>query len=232
MSSSSSKYFVASAVVIADAAETSARAELSSLRSALGRAAGQVIHFQNLSHSHRLKAAHDLATSSVATVTSVVICKTSLRQAALISQADPMYLWALRLLLERVSWFCDENGQGEAVVTFAHVRHFKTQKLQDYRNALEQTQGVEIRWRVFANHSWRMNAPQQVELLQLADTAASAVFKAVEPDPFGFTEPRYLGELRPVIYRRGSSPVTSYGLKVFPNNMAAPGAPLAFMAQY
>jgi len=232
MSSSSSNHFVTSAVVITDAAEAAARAELSSLRSALGRSPGQVIHFQNLSHSHRLKAAHDLATSSVATVISVVICKTPLQQAALISQADPMYLWALRLLLERVSWFCDENGQGEAVVTFAHVRHFKTHKLQDYRNALEQTQGVQIRWWVFAGHPWRMNAPQQIQLLQLADTAASAVFKAVEPDAFGFTEPRYLGELRPVIYRRGTGAVTSYGLKVFPNAMGATGAPLGFLAQY
>lgn len=68
---------------------------------------------------------------------------------AYIARPDPMYLWALRLLLERVSWYIDEHDGTDAVVTFAHVRHFKAEKLHNYRKALELTPEVAIRWPVF-----------------------------------------------------------------------------------
>lgn len=71
-----------------------------------------------------------------------------------------------------------------------------------------------------------------MELLQLADTTASALFRAVEPDGFGNTERRYLRELAPKLYRRDGGIVTSYGLKVFPGEMAEPGAPLAFLREF
>jgi len=143
-----------------------------------------------------------------------------------------MYLWALRLLLERVSWFVDENGGTDATVTFAHVKGFKSQKLHDYRAALENTGDVEIRWPVFTGHPFRIDAPNSVELLQIADTAASALFRAIEPDAFGNMEPRYLQELSPKLYRRGAANVTSYGLKTFPTAVSRPGGPLDFLRSF
>jgi len=238
LSAGASIHFVVSAVIVADSNDATVRHELAGTRSALGRGPGHVLHFQKLTHSHRLKAAQDLAGFSIATVTNVVIHKNLLGQPmpagnmAFISRPDPMYLWALRLLLERISWYCDEHGGDEAIVTFAHVRHFKAQKLHDYRKALNLTPGVQIRWPVFANHPFRIDGPQRVELLQVADTAASAVFKAVEPDAYGNTETRYLTELRPVLYRRGTSNVVSYGLKVFPTAQGLSGGPLDFLRAY
>jgi hypothetical protein len=235
LSSTSSTHFVVSAVIVADRDDSAARGELATLRSTLGRAPGQVLHFQKLTHSQRLKAAQDVAASSLAVLTNVVVHKNILGQpmpagnVAYISRPDPMYLWSLRLLLERVSWYCDESGKGQAIVTFAHVRHFKVQKLHDYRRALEATPGVQIRWPVFANHPFRIDAPARIELLQMADIAASALFRAVEPDDFGNREPRYLDELAPKLYRRGSANVTSYGLKVFPTAEGQPGGSLDFL---
>jgi Protein of unknown function (DUF3800) len=221
----SSAHFVVSAVIVDDGADAQVRAELADLRKALGRGAGKALHFQKLTHSQRLKAAQDLAEFSIAKVTNVIITKreftaTSGMLKPFIAQADPMYLWALRLLLERVSWYVRGHGDGEAIVTFAHIRRFKTRKLHEYREALKR-HDTRIHWPAFDAHPFRIDQPGRIELLQLADTAASALFRAVEPDDFDNREPRYLKELQPVLYRGYPGNVVSYGLKVFPTEAAA-----------
>jgi hypothetical protein len=149
---------------------------------------------------------------------------------AYISRPDPMYLWALRLLLERVSWFVVEHDGTEVVATFAHLRGFEPKKLHDYRQALELSNGVSIQWDVFDGHPFRVASPKTVELLQVADTTASALFRAIERDEFGNTETRYLRELSPMLYRPSSKGnVTSYGLKVFPSHVCRGDGPLAFL---
>lgn len=238
ISARSDKHFVVSAVIVADADEPTVRTELAGLRGTLGRHPGQVLHFQKFSHSQRLKAVQDIAGFSVAAITNVIIHKRLIGQPmpagnmAFISRADPMYLWALRLLLERVSWYVDEHGGTEAIVTFGHVKGFQPQKLHSYRQALELTPDVQIRWNVYLPHKFRIDSPKNIELLQVADTTASALFRAVEPDDFGNTEVRYLQELRPKLYRRGAANVTSYGLKVFPTAEANPGGSLDWLRSY
>jgi hypothetical protein len=231
----SSKHFVVSAVIVADEQDATLRAEHVRLVQALGRHQGQVLHFRKLTHPQKVKAAQDIGGSAVAAIANAIIYKGPLGKPlpagnmAYISRPDPMYLWALRLLLERVSWYVDEHGGSDAIVTFAHVRHFKTEKLHKYRKALEMTSELQIRQGVFSGHSFRVSDPAQVVLLQLADAAASALFRAVEPDDYGNTERRYLEHLSPKIYRRGGSDTTSYGLKVFPASECAPGAPLDWL---
>ncbi len=88
---------------------------------------------------------------------------------------------------------------------------------------------TEIHWPAFDGHPFRIDAPDKVELLQCADTTASAVFRAVEPDQYGNVERRYLDELRPKLYRRGTAKVTSYGLKVFPASECASGSALEWL---
>lgn len=232
----SSDHFVVSAVIVPDAVDAEVREQLSVLMRALGRRGGQVLHFQKLTHSQRLKAAQDLAQFSVGKVTNVIIAKREFEHTSgmwkpFIAEADPMYLWALRLLLERVSWFVRDQGGGEAVVTFAHIRRFKARKLHEYRDALRRS-ATQIHWPAFERHQFRIDQPRHVELLQLADTTASAVFRAVEPDDFGNREPRYLQELRPVLYRRYPGNVVSYGLKVFPARAAEAGGPLEWLREY
>lgn len=235
ISDASDCHFVVSAIVVADSDDAALREELKSLRRELGRHSGHVLHFVKFSHSQRLKAVQDLASSSVTTIVNVIVHKDLIGQPlptgemAHVSRPDPMYLWALRLLLERVSWFIDERGGDGAIVTFAHLKGFKAQKLHDYRAALEATDEVDIRWSIFAGHPFRIESPKSVELLQAADITASALFKAIEPDAFQNTEPRYLEELRPKLYRRGRAKVTSYGLKVFPTAVADKDGPLAFL---
>jgi hypothetical protein len=67
-------------------------------------------------------------------------------------------------------------------------------------------------------HGGRIDQPNRVEQLQLADVSASAIFQAFEPDQFGNTETRYLTELAPRLYRCPPGLLTSYGLKMHPLN--------------
>jgi len=133
----------------------------------------------------RLKAVQDVAGFSIEAITNVIIDKALLGQSlpagnmAYISRPDPMYLWALRLLLERISWFVDDNGGTGATVTFSHLKRFRAKKLHDYRRALEISDGVNVRWNVFEGYPFRIATPGEVELLQLADTTASALFTGV-----------------------------------------------------
>jgi hypothetical protein len=164
----------------------------------------------------------------------VILCKEPLRdsQKTELTNADPMYLWALRLLLERVSWCIRRTGGREAKATFAEVKGFEGGKLHSYREKLEAIDDVSIEWPMFEGHPFRVDRPASVEMLQLADTAASAIYQAVEPDPYGNTEPRYLKELKPKIFCPEGKPVTSYGLKTFPPKVAQPGGSLHFLAEH
>lgn len=229
--SGSSRYFVVAALIVDDADDARLREELLRLKQTLGRKTSDVLHFRNLTHSQKIKACQEIAAFSVQRFTSVVLCKRTLSTPfpggglAYITQPDPMYLWAIRLLLERVSWFIRESGGDTSIVTFAHLKRFKASKLHEYREALRAT-STQVHWPSFEGHEFRLSAPGQTEILQLADSCASALFKAVEPDNFGNCEPRYLAELRPIIYRRPPGAVTSYGLKVFPVTEADSGGSL------
>ena len=235
ISNGSSRHFVVSAVIVKDEDDAEMRTRLAHLRAALSRHPGHVLHFQKFSHSQRLKAVQDIAAAPLATVANVIVHKDLIGQPlpagdmAYISRPDPMYLWALRLLLERVSWFVDDEGGRGAIVTFAHLKGFRAQKLHDYRRLLETSDGVDIRWSVFRGHPFRIDSPKGVELLQVADTAASALFRAIEPDRYGNTEPRYLEELAPKLYRRHKADITSYGLKTFPRRVSEAGGALEFL---
>lgn len=230
----SSMHFVVSAVVVPDTHDAVVRGQLTALRTALGRQPSHTLHFRKLTHSQKLKACQDIAASSIATITNVVMVKPRLAGTlpsggtAFIKQADPMYLYAVRLLLERISWYVDEHRDGPAIVTFAHLTRFPAVKLHNYRQALRSSP-TEIRWNAFAGHQWRIDHPNTIDLLQLADATASALFKAVEPDQYGNREDRYLRALAPTLYRRGAANVTSYGLKVFPTSECQVGGSLEFL---
>lgn len=238
VSEASDRHFVVSAVIVADDHDAQVRARLEGLRLALRRHPSHVLHFVKFSHSQRLKAVQDIASFPIAAIVNVIVHKGPIDRplpagrTAHISHPDPMYLWALRLLLERVSWFATDEGDGQAIITFAHLKGFKTQKLHEYRQVLERSDGTQIRWGAFADHPFRVDSPKSVELLQVADTTASALFRAVEPDDYGNTERRYLTELAPKLYRApGRGKVTAYGLKVFPVRACRPGGPLEFLSE-
>ncbi len=239
MKPASSAHFAVSAIIVAHGLDAQVRKELAILSQQLGRHPGQVLHFRNLTHSQKLKATQAIAASSIAAITNVIICKRHLGAAAsapsgtaaYIARPDPMYLWALRLLLERVSWWIRDHGNGTSIVTFAHIKNFQAQKLHNYRTALEMSQ-TNIHWPSFHGHPFRFGGMAAIQLLQFADSTASTLYAAIEPDQFGNVEDRYLRNIATKLYRYGNSAVTGYGLKVFPPAQCNPGGTLHHLRHY
>ncbi|WP_171117665.1 DUF3800 domain-containing protein [Streptomyces sp. Z423-1] len=219
-SQKSSDHFVMSAVVVADGDLPQAAAFLAGLRTDLRRRPGDVLHWQNFkSHTDRLHAAKSLAAQSWATISSVVVCKRHLPAGATRLDDDQAYLYTFRFLLERLSWLARDSGS-ILEYTLAHVVRFKLAKLRQYESILQAQNPYECRiaWQALDPKGGRLDQPSRVEMLQCADLAASATYAAFNEDRFGNTEPRYLQELSPRLYRRGAAPLTSYGLKMHPWN--------------
>lgn len=209
----SSDHFILSAVLIDELQLPAAAALLAGLRTDLRRQPGQMLHWQKIrAHADRLHAAKSLGQAPWATVSSVVVCKRHLTGQL---NDDLAYLHTLRYLLERMSWLARDRGR-ELHYTLAHIVRFKIEKLREYEAQLRRDTKCQVAWGAVSAHGGRIDQPSRVEMLQLADIAASATGAAFEPDIHGNTETRYLQELGPRLYRRGSAPLTSYGLKMHP----------------
>ncbi len=218
----SSAHFVMSAVVVPDEHLGDAAALLAGLRTDLGRRPGDTLHWRNIkTHSQRLRTAQLIGRAPYLTLSSVVVCKPHLTGPAL--DDDTAYLYTLRFLLERLSWFARDQGR-VLEYTLAHVVRFKLAKLRTYEAILRQSPDCHIAWQSLDPHGGRLDQPNKVEYLQLADSVASGTFAAFEVDAFRNTEPRYLIEMAPRLYRRSGGRLTSYGLKMHPWSEAARAA--------
>ena len=229
----SSDYFIVSAVIVPDASDKDLRMVLRHFKLEAGRPPNAPLHFRKLSHNDRRELVARISSVESMVSVNVVIAKrflgTSRDQTAhYIRRPDSMYLYALRLLLERISWYCDEHGHTPALVTIAHLKNFRYQRLRDYELKLWALgSGTQIRWPMLMPHPLRISSPDAVENLQAADAAASSILPAIGTDRWGRTEGAYLDALRARLYRRGGARVTSYGLKVFPREALQPGSPIA-----
>lgn len=135
---------------------------------------------------------------------------------------DYAYLFTLRFLLERLSWFARDR-EGILQYTLAHVVRFKLSQLREYEEKLRSDPFCQVSWANLDIRGGRLDQLSRVEQLQLADLAASSTFQALEPDQYGNTEPRYLTELAGALYRRPPGALTSYGLKMHPWNAVTRG---------
>jgi len=218
MSSKASPHFILSAVMFPADAAPAVSAALTDLKVQLGRRPTDPLHFQNLKqHSHRVAAAQGLAGIQSVTVTSVIVCKHALPKSL---NDDQAYLYTLRLLLERVSWFARDHGY-VADYTLAAIVRFPLQKLRDYEAKLRGASDCRIDWGHLDPRCGQIDQPARVPFLQLADIAASSIGQAFNPDAFGNTETRYLREALPRMWRYGgsASALTSYGLKMHPSKV-------------
>jgi len=98
------------------------------------------------------------------------------------------------------------------------------QELCAYLALLKQRNDVRIDWSavdcqdvLIYEHSKRMG-------LQIADAVASAIWSGVNPNGYGFTEPRYAEMIRRTVYAyRGSR--FGYGVKVLPAELIRDNPP-------
>lgn len=209
----SSPIFVVSAVIVRDADAPLLTGALDRINATLGKPAGTVLHWaENVKeHSQRKFVARELGQLPMTVANVVVMKKPLMGSGSGLHDPATMYNYAIRRLLERVSW-CVDDASGEAILTFAHVRRFPYERLRSYLNLLEALP-TSIRWHAFHGKP-RIDQPSRVRPLQVADLAAGALGSAVRADQFGDYEIAYLRELLPRIYIRAGGRVTSYGMNI------------------
>jgi hypothetical protein len=166
----SSHHFVLSAVII-EGDDLAAVAGLqASLRLDLGRRPGDALHWQNLKgHSLRLHAAKTVGAMPLSAC-SVVVCKRHLTGSGLPDEHHA-YLYTLRFLLERLSWFARDRD-GTLSYTLAAIVRFKLAQLRDYEARLRLHPECQIVWSCLDPRGGRIDQPNRVEQLQLADLVA------------------------------------------------------------
>jgi hypothetical protein len=209
----SQPFFILSAVAVRDEYEHQVRDARRQLCETLEKPITTTLHWsENMKrHEQRKVAAQTLGKLPVRLLY-VIVDKKSLGSAHVLGDREAMYNYAVRRLLERLSWLIDDND-GEAILTFAHVKHFPYDRLYNYVELLK-AQPTQIRWNAFRGKV-RIVTPDQREMLQFADIAAGCLQAAIRPDRYGNVEEAYITAVRNVIYNRGlMSDYRSYGLNV------------------
>lgn len=154
----------------------------------------------------------------------ILINKTLLDSPERFTQGSRLYHYAVRLLTERISWYCrdhlrkNDEGDGSVCLDFSNRATLDYERLAAYLQFLDDNRtaldyraapGVIVS-KAIASHTQGKRLG-----LQLADAVASSYFYAVEPGSFGFTEDAYARLLQPVTYRREGLP-WGYGIKLVP----------------
>lgn len=210
------------AVVIPEENLADASTLLAGLRAELNRRPGDTLHWRNFKKQpQRLLMAQGIGQAEYLTLSSVVVCKPHLTGPAL--DDDTAYLYTLRYLLERLSWLARDQGR-ILDYTLAHIVRFKKEKLATYEGLLQQSPDCNIAWQALDPGGGRLDAPANLEYLQLADSAASATYAAFEPHPTRGVQHEYLTAMSGRLYRRPGGKLTSYGLKMHPWSDAARAA--------
>ncbi|HDX0800646.1 DUF3800 domain-containing protein [Stenotrophomonas maltophilia] len=221
----SSRWFVLSAAITRADTDLETVKLVDRVRTQLGKPARADLHFRKLNHGQRLPYLAEISGAPLRTV-SVLVHKPSLQSDAY-SEKGLLYNYATRLLLERVSWLCRDarrDAQHKAKLVFSNRSNMSYAELCAYLARLQQRRDVRIDWSAvdcqnvaIFEHSKRMG-------LQIADAVASAVWSSVNPNGYGFTEPRYAEMLRRTMYRHKGARF-GYGLKVLPAEIIANNPP-------
>lgn len=138
--------------------------------------------------------------------------------------AHKLYRYATRLLIERVSWLCKDNtreGDADGVcdLVFSNRTAMSYEELRDYLTFLRDgppSAKCHIDWSAIDPDMVRAVNHDQMAGLQIADAVASGIYYALNLNPYGMAEPRYLELMHTRIYRhRGRC--HGYGVKFWPD---------------
>ncbi|TFC03645.1 DUF3800 domain-containing protein [Cryobacterium mannosilyticum] len=209
-----SDHFILTAGVVRDTNRHLVNPFLESIRTGLRKPSGFYLTWKNIrSHQDRVHIAQELGKQTWLKKVSVIACKRHL-PATQINQSQ-IYLYQLRFMLERLSWLARTNNE-VLHFTIAQIPRVSQSDLREYEHVLARQSGCQIHWASLDRKGGSIDQPQRLEELQLADLLASATGAAFNADRWGNTEQRYVQCLAPRLYRHGSSPLTSYGMKMHP----------------
>lgn len=226
----SSDWFVLAALVTRKVDDLQVAKAIDTVRRELRLYSREHVHWKKLKHVEKVRYAQIMAPLQT-TLTAVCVHKPSLAEPEKFKDDFRLYFYAVRCLLERVSWLVRDmhdptqrDGNGTTELVFSNRQGMPYEQMRAYLRLLQRQQraGHDIRidfGRVPVTNL-RTLTPGASMGLQLADGAAGAFFNALERDRFGNTEPRYLRTLSPLLYRHEQN-VYGYGLKIMPTQAIA-----------
>ncbi len=183
------------------------------------------VHWKKLKHPQKVRYAQILTGLHARTI-GVCVHKPSLLEPEKFKERYFLYFYAVRCLLERLSWLARDShnpvkwgGDGTVEILFSHRYGMSYEEMKEYLKHLEiqkeNGQDIRIEFQYTPIHNINAQTPGRSMGLQLADACAGAFFNGLERDPYGNTEPRYIQTLKPILYKhKGSS--WGYGIKVLP----------------
>ena len=208
----SSPIFAMSAVVVQPEDEGRVRDALSGLRATFGiDDSGSLQWKKTRSHDRRLHLATTVAGLPIDLV-QVVMFKRFLGGTT--QGAEALYLYTLRLLLERITWI-GRGANRVARVRLAQIRVTGERKINSYLSKVWNTPNT-IEWAYLEGNRVLVHRPEHFEILQLADLTAGPINSAFVETDLGNLVPDYLLRQAPALWRRDSSAYPSYGFKVMP----------------
>jgi len=220
----SSEWFILSAVIIKKPLELETVKFVDGVRNMLNKRPKKALHFRKIKHEQRLPYI-DLISQAPLKAISVLIHKPSFTKPEIFLKGYRLYFYAVRYLVERISWFCRDNykrsidyGDGFAEIVFSNRTNMPYREMKDYLTLLRGQTGycdVRIYWpRINLDYIKALSASKRMGL-QIVDAVAGSFFYGVQRSDYGFAEDRYARMLKPVIYRYGRQ-YLGYGLKFFP----------------
>lgn len=221
----SSDWFILAAFVTRKKTDLETVKAIDSVRNEFKLHPRKHIHWKDLKHSQKIRYAQIVAALRTRVI-AVCVHKPSLLEPEKFQDRYRLYFYAVRYLLERISWLVRDRhnpdkwgGDGTAELLFSNRQGMSYNEMRDYLGLLkkqqETGQDIRIEFGKVTIDKIRTQTPGKSMGLQLADAAAGAFFNALERDRFGNTEPRYLQTISPVLYRHQGS-LHGYGFKIVP----------------
>ncbi len=219
----SSQWFVLAALILRAGNEPDSVKLVDRAREVFARPREYVLHFKKLKHQQRVYLVGEIA-KLPARLVCVCIHKPSLTAQETFGERYRLYYYGTRYLLERISWLGRDHKKpsdgtnGLVELIFSNRSGMSYEELRAYLSHLREKTGplsVTIDWDVISENSVSAFNPSKRMGLQLADAVASSVFKALEVDAFGYTEPRYAQMLTAKYYRHRGN-IKGYGIKLWP----------------
>ena len=180
-------------------------------------------HFEKMDHDQRVAITQKLGGERRFRMVAVAIHKPSLVDPDKFGDGDRLYNYALRLVLERVSWLCSAassppEGDRTLDLWLSYRGGLDHRAIHSYLRRLEQSPDSSgIDFTVVRPDQIHVELARNWRGLQFADAVASGTRRALEPHRLGVIEDRYLRELGPALYKhKKHHRVFGYGLKVFP----------------
>ncbi len=221
----SSDWFVLSAFVTRKKTDLETVKVIDSVRQEFRLHPRKHIHWKKLKHPQKVRYAQIIAELQ-ARIVAVCVHKPSLLEPEIFQDRYRLYFYAVRYLVERISWLARDRhnpakwgGNGAVELIFSNRQGMSYDEMRNYLRLLETQKRVgrdiRIEFDRIPIDMLKTQTPGRSMGLQLADATAGAIFNAIELNEFGNTEPRYFKTMLPILYRHKNS-CRGYGFKIVP----------------